>query len=171
MTNNQIVEAAYRKHNSWLLQVAFNFTKNKLDAENLVQDLYLRLLEMKDIEKILYNKDINLFYLYKMLKSMYINETKKQIRTLPIDEDLYNMVTDDYDMAADQDFEENLTLVNEALEKGYWFDVNLLKIYLDEDHSIQSLHDATGISNSTIWTSMQKTKKYVREYVKAHKKD
>jgi hypothetical protein len=81
------------------------------------------------------------------------------------------MVTDDYDMGADQDFEENLTLVNEALEKGYWFDVNLLKIYLDEDHSIQSLHNATGISNSTIWTSMQKTKKYVREYVKAHKKD
>ena len=39
----------------------------------------------------------------------------------------------------------------------------LLRVYLEENHSIQSLHDATGISNSTIWTSMKKTKQYVNK--------
>jgi predicted DNA-binding protein YlxM (UPF0122 family) len=59
-----------------------------------------------------------------------------------------------------------LVLANEALDKAYWFDAQLLRVYIEENHSIQSLHNATGISNSTIWTSMKKTKTYIKDYVK-----
>jgi DNA-directed RNA polymerase specialized sigma24 family protein len=165
MTNSELVEHTYKKHHNWLSQVAYNFTKNKDNAEELVQNLYLKLMELKDVNKILYNNDINLFYTYKMLRSIYLNGLKKQTPTLPLDDDLYNLPTDSYSYEADNMFEKMIELANEALDKAYWFDAQLLRTYIEEEHSIQSLHDATGISNSTIFTSMKKTKLYIREYV------
>jgi DNA-directed RNA polymerase specialized sigma24 family protein len=166
MTNNQLVEHTYRKHNTWLIQCAYNFTNSKDKANELVQDLYLRLLELQDIKKIMYKGDINLYYVYKMLRSIYLNGQKKSITMLPIDEELYNLSTSEYDEQADSDWERALALSNEALDQLYWFDTKLFRVYIEENHSIQSLHNATGISNSTIWTSMKKTKQYVRDYVK-----
>lgn len=166
MTNNQLVEHTYKKHNTWLIQCAYNFTNSKDKANELVQDLYLRLLELQDIKKIMYKGDINLYYVYKMLRSIYLNGQKKSITMLPIDEELYNLSTSEYDEQADSDWERALALSNEALDQLYWFDTKLFRVYIEENHSIQSLHNATGISNSTIWTSMKKTKQYVRDYVK-----
>ena len=165
MINNQVVEMTYRRHNTWLLQVSYNFTSNKDKAQELVQDLYLKLLELKDIDKIMYKQDINLFYLYKMLRSIHLNGIKKVINVLPIDDDLLNKQAEEYSYEADSDFERMLVLTHEALNKEYWFGKKLLEVYINEGHSIQSLHNVTGISNSTIWTQLNKTKKSVREYV------
>jgi len=169
MNNNQLVEHTYRKHHTWLLQCAFNFTNSKDKANELVQDLYLKLLELKNIEKIAYKNDVNLFYLYKMLRSIFLNGTKKSVAILSIDEQLHNLSQQEYDYEADQLFEEMLALTHEALDKEYWFGKQLLKVYVEEGHSIQSLHNATGISNSTIWTQLNKTKKFVKEYVNKNK--
>ena len=166
MNNNQVVEMTYRRHNTWLLQVSYNFTNNKDKAQELVQDLYVKLLEYKDISKIMYKQDINLFYLYKMLRSIHLNGIKKMVNILPIDDDLINLPADSYSYEADNDFERMLELTHEALNQEYRFGKKLLEVYINEGHSIQSLHDATGISNSTIWTQLNKTKKSVREYVK-----
>jgi DNA-directed RNA polymerase specialized sigma24 family protein len=166
MNNNQVVEMTYRRHNTWLLQVSYNFTNSKDKAQELVQDLYLKLLELKDINKIMYKQDINLFYLYKMLRSIHLNGIKKVINVLPIDDDLLNKQAEEYSYEADSDFERMLVLTHDALNQEYWFGKKLLEVYINEGHSIQSLHDVTGISNSTIWTQLNKTKKNVREYVK-----
>jgi len=165
MSNNQVVEMTYKRHNTWLLQVSYNFTNSKDKAQELVQDLYVKLLEYKDISKIMYKQDINLFYLYKMLRSIHLNGIKKVVNVLPIDDDLLNKPAEEYSYTADNDFERMLDLTHEALNKEYWFGKKLLEVYINEGHSIQSLHDATGISNSTIWTQLNKTKKNIREYV------
>ena len=141
MDNNQLVDHTYRKHHTWLIQCAYNLTNNKDKAEELV------------------------YYLYRMLKSIFLNGLKKQTSTLPIDDDLLNKPAEEYSYSADNEFEERLRLTNECLDEMYWFDSKLLRVYLDESHSIQSLHNVTGISNSTIWSSLKKTKKYVKEYV------
>ena len=166
MTNSQLVEHTHRKHHTWLLQVSYNFTNSKDKSQELVQDLYLKLMEYKDVTKIMFKDDVNLFYLYKMLRSIYLNGLKRLKPSIPLDDDLLNKPADEYSYEADNDFERMLELTNEALDKFNWFDSHLLRVYLDEDHSIQSLHKATKISASTIWSSQQKTKKYVRDYIK-----
>jgi len=167
MTNNQLVEHTYQKHHIWLSQCAYNLTNDKFEAQNLIQDLYLKLLELKDAKKILYNNDVNLYYLYKMIKSMYLNSLKKKTSTLPIDEEIINNVYEEYNYDGDEEFEQMVKLTNEALDEEHWFGSKLLRVYVEEGHSIQSLHKATSISASTIWTQLNKTKKSVREYVKS----
>ena len=165
MSNNTLVEHTYKKHHTWLIQCSYNLTNNKLEAENLVQDLYLKLLDMDNIQKLVYKNDINIYYLYKMLRSMFLNGQKNNINTLSINENLFDIADEEYDIEADNEWEKMLKLTNEALDNTYWFDRNLFKVYLEENHSIQSLHNVTGISNSTIWTSMKKTKSHIKKYV------
>jgi len=165
MTNSELVEHTYHKHNTWLYQVSYNFTSDKDSAEELVQELYLKMMEIKDINKIMFKEDVNLFYLYKMLRSIYLNGIKRSKPSLPLDDEIYELPADSYDYGADNAFEQMVQLTNEALDTEYWFGKELLRVYIEENHSIQSLHNATGISNSTIWTQLQKTKKYVKEYV------
>lgn len=163
--NTQIVELVYRSHHGWLMQVAYNFTQDQENATDLVQELYVYLLEMKDIGKIRYNGTVNLFYLYKILKSKFLNQTKqnKKITVLPIEEDYLDIEDAEYNEDKDQEFEKMLKVTYHLLEKEiHWFDSKLLQTYVNEKHSIASLHVATGISKSSIWTSLDKTRKYIK---------
>ncbi len=120
---------------------------------------------MKDINKIRYNNTVNLFYLYKILKSKFLNSIKqsKKIQILPVEEDYLEIEDQEYNYDKDQEFEVMLAATKELLETDiHWFDAKLLQTYINEDHSIASLHHATGISKSSIWTSLDKTRKYIK---------
>jgi DNA-directed RNA polymerase specialized sigma24 family protein len=165
--NSIIVEQVYKKHHSWLIAVSYNFTQDKDKAEELTQNLYLRLLELPDINKIKYKGDINLYYLYKMIRSSFLNENKKQINVLPINEDIIEYMEDvPYDYDTDNQHEQLITDVRYILDNDIdWFSSLLLKVYLDDDHSIESLHKETRISKSTIWSSLNKTKKFIKNKI------
>ena len=147
------------------MQVAFNLTQNKENAEDLVQELYLYLLEMKNIEKIKYNNTVNLYYLYKTLRSKFLNGVKKttKLTILPVEEDFLEIAEEEYLYEKDEEFEKMLALTKHLLEtEVHWYDKKLLETYIMEDHSIASLHEATGISKSSIWTTLNKTKEFIK---------
>lgn len=167
MTNSELVTITYNKHHQWLLAAAYNFTQSKIESEELVQDLYLKLMELKNINKIAYKDELNMYYVYKMLKSIFINKNKRIINTVEIDDDVlecYN--SEEYDYEADAEYEKTIAAINKTLDEDTkWFDAMLLRTYINEDHSIRSLHEATHISMSTIWSSLNKTKKYVKQKI------
>ena len=164
---NDIISHLYNTQHKWLIACAFNFTKNQNKAEEVVQTLYLQLLEMDDLTKIIYQgQSLNQFYLYKMLKSLFVKSINKQTPTHEITlaiEETYE--GDDY-MNPEDNIEHQIQgYINEAMEQIHFFDRLLFETYLRENHSIMSLHKATKISTSTIWSSQQKLKKFVKHYV------
>ena len=164
---NDIISHLYNTQHKWLIACAFNFTKNQDKAEEVVQTLYLQLLEMDDLTKIIYQgQSLNQFYLYKMLKSLFIKSINKQTPTHEITlaiEETYE--GDDY-MNPEDNIEHQIQgYINEAMEQIHFFDRLLFETYLRENHSIMSLHKATKISTSTIWSSQQKLKKFIKHYV------
>ena len=168
MTNSDRVAALYKKHNSWLTACAFNLTGNKEEAENLIQDVYLQLLEMPNLEKIIYNTtDLNLFYLYKIIKSKFLNNIKsaQKLNKVALKPELADTkAEEEYSEEEDENTERLLLLVTETLSGSmHWFDSKLFTTYISEDHSIQSLSDATKISKNAIFTSLRKTKLLIRK--------
>ncbi len=163
---NKLITQLYNTQHKWLLAVSFNFTKNQEKAEELVQNLYVQLLEMDDLSKIIYQGDsLNQHYLYKILKSLFVKSIKHPNHptiTLAIEETYEG----DSFMDDDGGIEHRIQgYINEALEQLPWFDRELWKTYCRENHSIMSLHKATKISTSTIWSSQQKLKKFVKAFV------
>lgn len=168
MDNAELVTNAYKLHKDWLLAVSFNFTQDQVEAEDLVQDVLLHLLTMKDLKKIIYSEsDINMFYCYKIIKSKFLNnqKTKKKLDISELNEDIFeNTSENEYDFEGDENTEKLLQLIDRSLENElHWFDSKLFKTYIDEDHSIQSLHEATHISRNTIFNSLTKTKNYIKQ--------
>ena len=168
MTNSDRVAALYNKHHSWLIACAFNLTSNKDDAESLIQDVYLQLLEMPDLEKIIYNTtDLNLFYLYKIIKSKFLNNIKaaQKLNKVALKPELADTkAEEEYDDQEDENTEKLLELVNNTLESELtWFDSKLFTTYIEDDHSIQSLSIATKISKNAIFTSLRKTKTLIKQ--------
>jgi RNA polymerase sigma factor (sigma-70 family) len=167
ITNSQRVELVYKKHHKWLLAVAYNLTQNQEDSEELVQELYLKLMEMDNLHKIVYNEtDLNLFYLYKILKSSFLNNVKanQKLAKTALKEDIIESKADEeYDIQRDENTEKLLELIEDTLEKQlHWFDSKLFTTYISEDHSIQSLHNETKISKNAIFTSLRKTKTLIK---------
>lgn len=174
MTNSERVNIVYKKHSSWLKAVCFNFTQDNDKAEDLLQDVMLYLLEMKDLKKIVFdNTDLNLFYLYKIIKSKFLNnqKTKKKLDISKLEEEKFdNKSSEEYSLESDENTEGLLQLVTEVLDSElHWFDSKLFKTYVEEEHSIQSLHEATKISRNTIFNSLSKTKKHIKS--KANEKN
>lgn len=160
-----MVEIVYTNHHTWIKQVAYNFTTNVDDADDLTQELYIYLMEMKDINKIRYGQTVNLFYIYKILKSKFLNSIKqsKKVTILPVEDDYLEIVDEEYSLDKDVEFEKMLQATKHLLENDvHWFDSKLLQTYVTEGHSIATLHKATGISKSSIWTSLDKTRKFIR---------
>lgn len=106
LTNSELVHIVYCNHHTWISQVAYNFTQDKDAADDLTQELYLYLMQMKDINKIRYNNTVNLFYLYKSLKSKFLNSIKqnKKIQILPIEEDFLEIEDQEYNYDKDEEF-------------------------------------------------------------------
>jgi len=168
LENSKLVEVVYLNHHKWILQVAFNFTQDINTAEDLTQELYVYLMEMKNINKIKYNNTVNLFYIYKIVKSKFLNSLKqsKKMNLTEINEDYLDVPEEVYNEDKDTEFEELIRKTKHLLEtEVHWFDSKLLQTYVDEDHSIASLHKVTGISKSSIWTSLNKSKQYIRENI------
>jgi hypothetical protein len=164
----KLIVLIYDIHSEWLHQVAFNFSGSKLTAQDLVQDMFVMLLEMKDISKIKYNNTVNLYYLYKTLRSLFLNRYQKHASShVPLPE--VEFEADLYSYDKDDAFEDMLKIVNETLQRDiHWFDAMLLDTYLNgvtkegKNHSINSLHKETKISTSSIWTSLKNTREIVK---------
>lgn len=174
LDKNTLITNLYTDKHDWLLQCAYNLTQNKNDADDLIGDLFLRLAEMDEakINKMIFlNRELNLFYIFKMIKSMFINQQKKnsQQTFVDIDNHLHQVESEEYDENADNEFEELFKQTMDAMNDLHWFDRKMLETYIHEDHSIASLSNATKISKSTIFTSLKNSKTHIKEYVKHRK--
>ena len=122
------------------MQVAFNLTQDKDISEDLIQETYCYLLEMKDINKIRYNGTVNLFYIYKILKSKFLNSIKqnKKFIILPVEEDFLEIQDIEYNEDADNEFEKILSITKHLLkEEIHWYDSKLFQIYERDQPSCQ----------------------------------
>jgi len=86
-----ILKKLYNYHQDWY-KIAYSFLQNKEDAEDLVQELYLRIRKYNVKHKnIKYKNEVNRYFIYLTIRNMalhFINKKAKeqQIYQLPITE-------------------------------------------------------------------------------------
>ena len=73
------IENLYKKHKTWI-KIVKSFGCEQSIAEDLVQEMYIKIiLKMKDGLDIKYNEnDINYYYIFRTLNSLYIDLTRKR---------------------------------------------------------------------------------------------
>ena len=163
--NTKRLEHLHLSHSSWLNSVSYNITKNRDDANELVQELYLYLAE-KPNPSIWYSTSFNLMYARAFLSSRFINGKKRGSRMQPLF-DWAHIEDKEYDVESDERFEKCWDTMlqeidNMKKEKG-WSAAYLFQMYMFSDDSLEEVSKKIGVSLSTTFMNVKKVKLKLRD--------
>ena len=185
--SSNILDILSKRHTEWL-NMAKSFKLDNNDANELVQNMYLRMYDYtKDVKRIMYNeKEINTFYIYITLRNLYYSKFtnyKKKNKTVlfsDIDKENFKYIINKMSYDID-DFEDNYkkkvnlealcNKIDSVIEDWYWYDKKLTKLYLNTDMSMRDISKETKISLSSIFNTLTNAKEKIRkESEKEYKK-
>jgi RNA polymerase sigma factor (sigma-70 family) len=160
---NMLIEA-YKKHKQWC-EIVESFGCNKETAEDLVQEMYLKLHALLESGlDVKYDETINYYYIYKILRTLFLDLKRKEKRVTYTDEaELYLLeLQADEDMIGDKTHKEIYRGVMDTLDDLYWYDRKVFEL-LDGEMSVSELSRNTGISYYSLYNTYKKVKQILKE--------
>lgn len=155
-----MLEKIYTYHYKWI-NTAKKFGATKEEAEDIVGDMYVIIGKMLNKGlNISYGDDVNYFYIYKCLKSSFLQMKKKQQKENTTSLDLVL----DISSAEYVNFQERNDVVEQELKKLHWYDQKIYNI-IQDDCSITELSKRTNISYHSIYNTYRKVKKVLKEKI------
>jgi len=139
-------------------------------AEDLVQEMYLRLHRNKQPQDIIVDGKVNEYYIYLTLKSVFLNfvKAKKQIikkNDLPL-----NIEAVDNSEYHEAQFRFNASIEAE-INSWHWFDSMLFKLYLESGKSMRDISDGTTISLRSVFDTISECKRKLKANCKEDYED
>jgi len=149
-------------HKEWLNIVRL-FGDNEL-AEDIVQDVYLKVHDYNYYEKIVIDGEPNRALMWILLRNTTYRENKIAPNDLSI-EVVRHLSTDDLNLLKHEVRDFIYDRVEEVVSTWDWYDQKLWKIYKDEGKSIRKISQDTGISVRSIFETLKHCKNRIREEV------
>ncbi len=166
-----MLEKLAEQHDLWLKMV-LGFGCNSSRAEDVVQDMYLKVHDLLERGKnITYGEDeVNRFYIYLTLKSIHTDyfraKSKIKVSELKDNESKY-LIAEDYDSAEQEAFEKVYASVMETLNRlplsdDYPYFKNIFIGYNTRNMSMRKMAKETGINLNSIYNTLTKVMNIVR---------
>lgn len=147
-----MLEKVYRDHAKWINTVK-KFGCNHDEAEDIVQEMYLiigkMLLKGLDIS---YNDEVNYFYIYKTLKTTFLQHKKREDRRISLEESEIIIET-----CEDIDFDYYNDIVQEELSKLHWYNRKVFEM-IQKGENISQLARETNIDYHSLYHTYVKVK-------------
>jgi len=159
----------YNESYSWLIQSATKITRNKLESEDLVMELF-EYLHNKCNPKLFWGaSSYNLQYCSKFLKHRYYNKTKKLNRTTYVDE-IWDTELDipydvEQDLAMQKAYDEVIQELKRLETTKMWASSKIFSLYWCSDKTLDKLAKEIGISKSTTFLAVKKIRIYLKEVI------
>tara|TARA_R110000782_G_scaffold165863_1_gene257860 strand:+ start:659 stop:1159 length:501 start_codon:yes stop_codon:yes gene_type:complete len=155
------IENLYLKHKIWI-KIVKSFGCNNSIAEDIVQEMYIKIiLKIKDGLDIKYNEnEINYFYIFRTLNSLYIDLKRKNKNIYKMDIEHISeklLASKVFILEQELDYEEKYKLVEKELDKLYWYDKKVFEI-INGGESIASLSRKTHIAYYSLYNTYTKVK-------------
>lgn len=154
----EILEKLFDKHKTWC-NIVRSFGCKEDMVEDIVQDMYLKIAKLlKKGTDITYGEDdVNYFYIYKTLTSIFLDYVRRNKRIAEYDFELYE-TTD----SAQVDYLKNYEKILDSLNDLYWYDRKVYEI-VDSGESIRELSKKTGIAYHSLYNTYRKVKKHLKD--------
>ena len=163
MDKNKVLTLLAEYHNKWIASVDALINDENIIAEDIVQDMYLKIHNSKDevINKAIVDNKPHIGYVNKVLYTMYLKAQKE--------ESIKTELKDNHTAEEKQPEINKFNIekkIDEIVNSFYWFDRKLFNLYRKEFHTIRSLSKATKISHVVVHNTISKCKKKIKRKLK-----
>ncbi len=159
------LEIVAEQHKTWI-NIVKSFGCNPETAEDIVQEMYIKIhILVSKGTNVMYNEtEINHFYIFRTLRSLFIDLTRKQskINIVGYEELDESLKAPEYNEI--DDVEKFYKMVNNALDTYHWYDKKIYQ-YIEAGESIKGLSDKTTISYYSVYNTYNKVKKRLEKLI------
>jgi len=154
-----------KKHNTWV-DIVSTFGCTRTIAEDITQEMYIKIqIQVEKGLDITYEDDINYYYIFKTLKSLFLDLKRKQKGIIMVN------INDDYVKnlskaiaTEDVNFDSAYEDIEEELSKMYWWNRKVFEI-VNEGESIAEFSRKSKISYTILYNAYRKVKKKLTKLI------
>ena len=156
-----------QKHNDWV-RIVKSFGCEGDKCEDIVQEMYIKIhtLIVKGID-ISYEDDINHFYIYRMLRSLFIDLCRKEAKITKVNVDYLEKFVEEEEVKEYKDIEGKMKELDTLLDKVYWYDKKVFDL-ISNGMSIAELSKKTSISYYSLYNTYKNVKTLIKENIEWH---
>ena len=134
-------------------------------AEDIVQEMYIAIHKYTTPDKIIKNGEVSKGYIFFTLRSLYYQfyNAKNKVNKISLDN---IQIEYSNDIEQEEAFAKVCNLMDNYIEDWHWYDQKLFKLYRDTDMSIRKIAKETGISWVSIFNTLKKCKKDIKDKFK-----
>lgn len=144
--------------------------KSKYDCEELCHLIMLNLLESdpQKIEPIIKKNQLR-YWIVRMMMNQYNSKTSPFHYTYRKPAERHRLAKQDIALWYDSDIqkkiedEEKIDFINSTLSELPYFDKTVTEIYYEHQHSLRTMSKATGISRTTLFKALKRTKNEIKK--------
>tara|TARA_R100000655_G_scaffold89821_1_gene130362 strand:- start:1087 stop:1536 length:450 start_codon:yes stop_codon:yes gene_type:complete len=145
-----------------------SFGCNKTTAEDLTQEMYLKLatlLRNNNSLDIYYDESqINYFYIYKILRSLFLDLCRKEAKITKVNIDYLEKFIQEEEVTNDKDILAKMQQLDNLLDKVYWYDKKVFDL-VSEGMSIAELSKKSGISYYSLYNTYKNVKSLIKNEI------
>ncbi len=159
------LEKIASKHKDWV-RIVKSFGCDGDKCEDIVQEMYLKVhtLIKKGID-ISYDDDINHFYIYRILRSLFIDLCRKEKKITKVNIEYLERFVEEEEATNDKDILGKMQQLNNLLDKVYWYDKKVFDLVSD-GMSIAELSKKSGISYYSLYNTYKNIKSLIKQEIK-----
>jgi RNA polymerase sigma factor (sigma-70 family) len=138
-------------------------------AEDIVQEAYIKIIKYCKEEQLIDSEgNVKKGYMYFVLRNLFLDfkkhkDNKNKVDISVLDYLGKNLDTTLEDMRRDEALDRIFSKVADTVSEFHWYDAMLFKLYKDTGKSMRTLSKETGISTSSIFTTLKNCKERIRE--------
>lgn len=152
------------KHSDWLRIVKSFGCKNEY-CEDIVQTMYIKAHTLiSNGTDISYGDDINHFYIYRILRSLFIDLCRKEAKVTKVNLEHLERFIQEEEVQEYKDIEGKMKQLDSLLDKVYWYDRKVFDL-ISEGMSIAELSKRSGISYYSLYNTYKNVKSLIKNNI------
>jgi len=148
-----------KKHKEWI-KIVISFGCDKEIAEDIVQEMYIKIqLKLEKGLDIMYGKEINYYYIFKTLKSLFydLKRKGKNITIVNIEDNI-----NDFNTQMDINYDSEYEKITDSLSEMYWYNRKVFEI-INGGEKIAELSRKSGIPYYSLYNTYNKVKRKLKK--------
>ena len=152
------------KHKDWY-RVVKSFGCEGDKCEDIVQEMYLKAHTLiSNGTDISYGDEINHFYIYRILRSLFIDLCRKEAKITKVNIEYLEKFVEEEEVKEYKDIEGKMKELDTVLDSVYWYDKKVFDL-ISNGMSIAELSKKTNISYYSLYNTYKNVKTLIKQNI------